>query len=182
LSSVARAHVSALFEPAEVEEAENFLISTLQPHSLALPSDSAELLERIQFAALRVSNGGLSELAVAVALARTDWRDLLVAGGFADNVEAHRKWVPDLPKARFYRGKAGRVVLWYLHEPDLPSSLSWARLSVFSDGSADCTFSAEGTAYGFESETYASYLLTEDEYVCASKFDDRDARSSSFVL
>jgi hypothetical protein len=176
-SSETRAHVRALFEPAEVDQAEHMLISNCRPEQLGLRLDHTEALSRIRFAALRVSNGGLSELAEAISLSRIDWRDLLMAAGFADDVEAHLRWVPDLPKARFYRGTAIDRVLWYLHEPDLPASLNWARLRVFTNGSADSTFSAEGKSYGFENEAYASCILTEDEYVCFSKFDDEDERA-----
>lgn len=77
-------------------------------------------------------------------------------------------------KAAFYSGKAVRKVLWYLHDCDLPETLVWARLRVFDDGSADATFSEDGTAFGFINEKYASYLLGEDEYVCFSHFDDED--------
>ena len=77
-------------------------------------------------------------------------------------------------KVQFYQGKTVRKVLWYLHDNDLPRTLTWARLRVFDDGSADSTFSLDGVAYGFVEEAYASYLLAEDEYVCFSTFDDED--------
>jgi len=77
-------------------------------------------------------------------------------------------------KTAFYGGKGVRKVLWYLHDCDLPEELHWARLRIFEDGSADATFSEEGTAFGFINEKYASYLLGEDEYVCFSRFDDED--------
>jgi hypothetical protein len=51
-------------------------------------------LERFRFAALKYSNGDLSRLERAVKLAQEDWRDLLVGAGFADDVEAHKRWEP----------------------------------------------------------------------------------------
>jgi hypothetical protein len=51
-------------------------------------------LERFRFAALKYSNGNLSRLERAVKLAQEDWRDLLVGAGFADDVEAHKRWEP----------------------------------------------------------------------------------------
>jgi hypothetical protein len=51
-------------------------------------------LERFRFAVLRLSDGKLDKLARAVALAREDWRDLLVAAGFAENLKAHELWLP----------------------------------------------------------------------------------------
>jgi hypothetical protein len=77
-----------------------------------------------------------------------------------------------MTKEQFYAGKTVVRVLWYLHDPDLPSALNWARLRVFDDGTAESTFSVEGVAYGFENESYASYILGEDEYVCFSAFDE----------
>src|SRR5580704_7032158 len=45
-------------------------------------------LERVRFAALKVSKGDLRELQKAVKLAHTDWRDLLMAAGFGHDVSA----------------------------------------------------------------------------------------------
>ncbi len=52
-------------------------------------------LERIRFAALKLSNGSLAELTRAVEIAQTDWRDVLVAAGFGHDVRAHLAWFPD---------------------------------------------------------------------------------------
>jgi hypothetical protein len=34
----------------------------------------------------------MEKLGAAVKLANADWRDLLVAAGFADSVDAHKHW------------------------------------------------------------------------------------------
>ena len=34
----------------------------------------------------------MDKLYDAIALAQTDWRDLLVAAGFGDDVQAHKDW------------------------------------------------------------------------------------------
>ena len=52
-------------------------------------------LERIRFAALKLSNGSLAELTRAVQIAQTDWRDVLVAAGFGHDPRAHLTWFPD---------------------------------------------------------------------------------------
>ena len=44
-------------------------------------------LERFRFAALKLSEGRIDLLREAVELAKTDWRDLLVAAGFADDIQ-----------------------------------------------------------------------------------------------
>lgn len=51
-------------------------------------------LERFQFAALKLSEGKLDKLSRAVALAKRDWRDLLIAAGFAEDINVHRSWLP----------------------------------------------------------------------------------------
>jgi hypothetical protein len=48
----------------------------------------------VRFAALKLSEGRLDRLEEAIKLAQTDWRDLLVAAGFAHDVEAHLNWLP----------------------------------------------------------------------------------------
>jgi hypothetical protein len=55
-------------------------------------------LERIRFSALKLSAGKIEKLKDAITLAKTDWRDLLVAAGFADDITAHKRWIP-LPPA-----------------------------------------------------------------------------------
>jgi hypothetical protein len=52
-------------------------------------------LERIRFAALKLSGGNLDKLKQAVQMAKHDWRDLLMAAGFAHDVTAHERWFPD---------------------------------------------------------------------------------------
>jgi hypothetical protein len=50
-------------------------------------------VERIRFAALKMSDGDLTKLRRAVELAQLDFRDLLVNAGFG-NLTDHEKWVP----------------------------------------------------------------------------------------
>ena len=49
-------------------------------------------MERIRFAALKLSNGNIEELRKAIKLAQQDWRDLLMAAGFGEDTQAHKKW------------------------------------------------------------------------------------------
>jgi hypothetical protein len=51
-------------------------------------------LERYRFAALKLSGGDPGRLRQAVELAKQDWRDLLVAAGFAHDVHEHERWNP----------------------------------------------------------------------------------------
>ncbi len=49
-------------------------------------------LERLRFAALKISEGKLDRLQKAVNQAQRDWRDELVWAGFADRLEVHNLW------------------------------------------------------------------------------------------
>lgn len=53
-----------------------------------------ESLERIRFATLKLSKGSIRQLRESVDLAKMDWRDALVAAGFAESLTAHIEWVP----------------------------------------------------------------------------------------
>ena len=62
----------------------------------ALPlwvSTTPEGLERIRFAVLKLSCGSLPEFERAMAVANTDWRDVLVAAGFGSSLLAHISWL-----------------------------------------------------------------------------------------
>jgi hypothetical protein len=52
-------------------------------------------LERVRFAVLKLSNGDLDAFLQAIRDAQCDWRDILVAAGFADDVAAHDRWAND---------------------------------------------------------------------------------------
>lgn len=62
-------------------------------NNLPLPEKySINELERIRFAAIKISDGNIDGLKIAIDLANVDWRDLLVRAGFADDVNSHNKW------------------------------------------------------------------------------------------
>ena len=69
-----------------------------------------------------------------------------------------------MDKARFYSEKTlARTECW-LDECAFPEAV-WARLRIFSDGSADACWVQGEKLYGFDSAEYAGYFLSEDEYV-----------------
>jgi hypothetical protein len=95
LSSRTKSHVAALFRAQDVAAAERLLVEECGANLPILgASGTPESLERVRFAALRLSGGRIDRLRDAVALAKTDWRDLLVAAGFADDIRAHEAWQP----------------------------------------------------------------------------------------
>ena len=90
-------HLDSLFQSASRDVAADLLINQCG-NNLPLLKDKDEFqLERVRFAALKVSGGDLEKLRSAVKLAQRDWRDLLMAAGFGD-VNAHKSWEPS-PKA-----------------------------------------------------------------------------------
>jgi hypothetical protein len=81
LTEQTRRHIRAMFAPADVDAVERALAQ-------------CEHDERIRFAAIRFSGGRLPRLREAIDLAALDWRDLLVAAGFAEDTTAHTSWQP----------------------------------------------------------------------------------------
>ena len=105
------------------EIAESVLVSDCADN-LPLPNRSSPHdLERVRFAALRLSGGRLDGLAKAVELAQADWRDLLVAADFASDPQAHLRWLPrwfDVDVAnRWMAGENLDGVAYALNQPIL---------------------------------------------------------------
>ena len=84
--------LSLVFDAAVLSEATALLEGC--GRDLPFMQDATEEgLERIRLAVLKLSGGDLARLRDAIALARTDWRDVLVAAGF-DQLNAHLRWLP----------------------------------------------------------------------------------------
>lgn len=92
LTTGTKERIHAVFTGTDREGAENIVAECLSVSTLGRMSDAA--IERIQFAAVKVSEGCLDRLADAIHLATVDWRDLLVSAGFANDPDAHLKWFP----------------------------------------------------------------------------------------
>ena len=86
--------LASLFPEEDRAEARRLLETGCGRNLPLLEQASAAELERVQFAALKVSGGELTRLREAVHLAQQDWRDLLVAAGFANSETAHQAWYP----------------------------------------------------------------------------------------
>jgi hypothetical protein len=94
LSRETQRRVDALFEgPARAAAAELLITQCAANLPLWVNADERGL-ERIRFAVLKLSNGDLTELKRAVQMAQSDWRDVLVAAGFAQSVRVHESWFP----------------------------------------------------------------------------------------
>jgi hypothetical protein len=86
--------VALLFAPTDHAAAQALLVQECGNNLPLLGKFSMYELERVRFAALKLSNGSLAGLQKAVALANEDWRDLLVSAEFADDIKAHERWLP----------------------------------------------------------------------------------------
>src|SRR6202790_2731833 len=94
LSQDTEQRIAALFPPGSRAAASELL--TIQcGNNLPFCDNHDEVqLERIRFAALKLSAGNIDKLKDAIRLAQTDWRDLLVAAGFGHDTTAHKRWIP----------------------------------------------------------------------------------------
>jgi hypothetical protein len=52
--------------------------------------------ERLWLAVLKLSNGRVDALRDAIRHAQRDWRDVLVASGFGQSLDAHQEWAKAL--------------------------------------------------------------------------------------
>jgi hypothetical protein len=96
LSSSTERRLLAMFRDArQREQARQLLEDECSDRVPGWFDVTAAGLERIRFAVLKLSNGSLAKLSEALSLANLDWRDALVAAGFADDVKAHLAWRPE---------------------------------------------------------------------------------------
>jgi hypothetical protein len=100
LSPKTEKHIAALFPASVRSEVAELLLHRCGNNLPFLEKCDEFQLERFRFAVLKLSRGDIAELQEAVKLANQDWRDLLVSAGFANDVEAHKRWYPDSPERR----------------------------------------------------------------------------------
>ncbi len=94
LTSETMRRLELLFAAEKRDEAASLLDHECSNNLPFLDKASPEELQRFHFAALKLSGGSLERLRQAVELAKQDWRDLLVAAGFANSCDAHLHWNP----------------------------------------------------------------------------------------
>ncbi|MGB7874619.1 MAG: hypothetical protein WBL25_09570 [Anaerolineales bacterium] len=88
------AAIANLFTLYERETITTMLIEECTAEKLY--SSSAEGVERIQLAVLKLSQGNADKFLAAIELAHLDWRDVLVAAGFGIDLRAHLKWAEEI--------------------------------------------------------------------------------------
>ena len=94
LSEGTRERIASLFSGSDRDAVARLLIDECGSSLPGCEASTPASLERIRFAVLKLSDGDVAKLLDALRLAQTDWRDLLVAAGFAEDVQAHSLWWP----------------------------------------------------------------------------------------
>jgi hypothetical protein len=94
LSPATRDRLDAVFAPCDRAEAERLVVSECGNNLPFCQSSDQYELERVRYAAMKLSHGNLDGLRQAIELAKTDWRDLLMAAGFGEDVTEHKRWQP----------------------------------------------------------------------------------------
>jgi hypothetical protein len=84
------------FHPSTASFVEGLLVEECGSNLPLYKPSTPEGLERVQLAALKISNGDEDELLEALSLVKRDWRDVLVWAGFGNDLEAHNKWAEEL--------------------------------------------------------------------------------------
>lgn len=83
--------IRELFPPEQHDTVAELLETECGNNLPFLEKADAQTLERFQLAALQLSKGTLAGLHAAVDLAKTDWRDLLMAASAEDEPRRRRK-------------------------------------------------------------------------------------------
>jgi hypothetical protein len=94
LSAETARRVRILFRGDERDEAERMLIEKCADNLPFVEADDGTGIERLRYAALKVSDGKISRLHEALDLAKIDWRNLLMEAGFGEDEAAHLSWLP----------------------------------------------------------------------------------------
>jgi hypothetical protein len=95
LSVETERRVAMVFRDVDVGVATEMLVEECGGNLPFCGDSTPEELERIRYAAMKLSNGCVADLRRAIELAKTDWRDLLMGAGFGHDIHAHLRWVPD---------------------------------------------------------------------------------------
>jgi hypothetical protein len=94
LSVETKRRVELLFRPEDQVEVTGLLDLECGYNLPGCDRATENDVERVRFAALKLSDGNLSRLRRAVNLGQVDFRDLLMEAGFAE-IAALEKWLPE---------------------------------------------------------------------------------------
>ena len=96
ITSRVDAVIRKLFPPKDQATVRQILLEECSD-KLPLVKNPNEI-ERIQLGILKLSLGDVSTFLEAAHMARRDWRDVLVAAGFGNDLEAHSHWAAEVCK------------------------------------------------------------------------------------
>jgi hypothetical protein len=85
--------IEQLFAPEDREEVRGLLVNECGEN---IPMWKSAGLERLRFAALKLSEGKVDRVRSWVNEAKIDFRDVLMAAGFGD-AESYKTWMPSIP-------------------------------------------------------------------------------------
>jgi len=88
--------VEYFFSPKQVAEAVQWLEEECGNNIPSCDKHDEYQMERIRFAAIKLSKGNMQKLLEAIDEARMDWRDLFMAADFGYDVHAHEKWAKEI--------------------------------------------------------------------------------------
>ncbi|UCG74074.1 MAG: hypothetical protein JSV45_06780 [Chromatiales bacterium] len=97
LSAETQRRIDALFPENDRERVSEHLLHECGDNLPMVDASYHQLAERIQFAVLKLSNGDFRRLTEQTEAAAKDWRDVLMAAGFGENLVAHLAWEPHTP-------------------------------------------------------------------------------------
>jgi hypothetical protein len=80
-----------------VEEQERVRVILVDECGHNIPGWKMANVERVRFAALKLSEGKIHKLCGAVDLAKIDFRDVLMAAGFGE-IDSYKLWMPKQTK------------------------------------------------------------------------------------
>jgi hypothetical protein len=94
LSPETQRRLDAMFSVADRPTAESLLVAYCGDELPFSQDEDMYQLERVRFAVLKLSEGKLALLKSMIEHANIDWRDILLAAGFGDDIHAHERWFP----------------------------------------------------------------------------------------
>jgi hypothetical protein len=92
LTRTTRLLIKALFPASEINAVEKLLTEKCGDNLPSIENSTAAGMERVRYAALKVSRGDYVSLVKAVEQAQTDWHELLVSADFANDPKIHENW------------------------------------------------------------------------------------------
>jgi len=98
LSPNTLARVEILFDAVQRDVARALLETQCADNLPFCEQSDMFALERLRFAVLKLAGGSLARLQREIDQAKLDWRDTLVAADFGNDLKAHERWLPELPK------------------------------------------------------------------------------------